>query len=115
MDVIRAWRGRSSKDHGPALRVKCPNCGTSCYFRFETKTTWRKLFGMPIRRRDQRHFLWCQVCAHRIELKGNDVEHARQLSLVTSRYLSEGLSESEYEEALRSHRLEGVEAGGAKT
>lgn len=100
--IIWGWGRQTSKDYGPTYPTTCPNCHNPAYWRLERRQTWFSLFFIPLIPYQWNHFLYCPVCSRGFELKGDQVDRAKQLNALAQNFLAGSLSETDYTAAVRS-------------
>jgi hypothetical protein len=96
MFFIFGWGRRTKKNFGPALPVVCPNCGNRTWFNYLTQRTWFTLFFIPVIPYESKKFLLCPVCSRGVQLKGDQGNTARQLSVLALQLKTGQITEDDF-------------------
>ena len=94
--IIYGWGHTTKKLHGPTMAMTCPNCNNDTWFQLWRYRKWFTLFFIPLIPYSTTHFLSCGVCSQGMELKGDQLQQARQLNALTKGLFSEEISKDEY-------------------
>lgn len=94
--IIFGWGHVTKKQNGPTMTMKCPNCNNNTWFQLWRHRKWFTLFFIPLIPYSTTHFLSCGVCFQGVELKGVQLQQAKQLNALTKRLLNEEISKDEY-------------------
>ena len=79
--------GRQTKDNlGPAMPITCPNCKNKTVWELVRVKAWFTLFFIPIAPSEDKHCLLCKVCSKGIELKGDQIEKAKEMNRLCKAY-----------------------------
>jgi hypothetical protein len=92
-------------DHGPAIRVVCPNCGNETWFHLMEIEKWAAVFFIPIAPYDGTYLLACDICSRGIELTEKQFQRARKLVRAAKALRTERISAERYAELVARSRL----------
>jgi hypothetical protein len=103
--IIYGWGRTTTKQYGPAMAMRCDNCNNETWYHFIRRRTWFTLFFIPIIPYSSKHLLVCQVCNAGIEMTGEKIEKARQLSALTQELFDKKIEPAQYQEQTRQLAL----------
>lgn len=78
---------QTKKDYGKTALVICPNCRKKTYFELVYIKTWLEYFFIKIFPYKKRYHLLCNICSRGVELKGQQIDAAKELNKATLAYL----------------------------
>ena len=102
---IFGWGHQTTKDFGPTLPVKCPNCNNSTDFHLKRIRKWITLFFLPVIPYKTEHLLTCEICSRGMSLKGNQVQKAQKLNQTTQDFRNGKIREDQYRLKLKDSGL----------
>jgi hypothetical protein len=105
MFFLFGWGHQTTKDYGPAIPIVCPNCHNEGYWHLLHVRVWFTLFFIPLIPYESNHYLLCEICSRGMELSGEQVTKAKELSEATAAYLSKTMTEEVYASILHAKRL----------
>jgi hypothetical protein len=94
--IIFGWGRVTNKDYGPTMATKCPNCHNDVWLQLHTYRKWFTLFFIPVFPYSSKHLLLCDVCSQGVELKGEQIQTAKQMNELTNGLFTETISKDEY-------------------
>ena len=94
--IIYGWGRVTTKEYGPTMAVECPNCDNDTWLHLYRQRKWFTLFFIPVIPYSSKHLLLCEVCSQGIELKGDQIQRAKQMNELTQGLFNESFSKDEY-------------------
>lgn len=80
MFFLFGWGHQTTKNYGPTLPIRCPNCNNDTVWHLGRTKTWFTLFFIPvIPYRTDRYYV-CEICAHGKLLDSAEFEEAVALN-----------------------------------
>lgn len=107
MFFIFGWGRRTTNEQGPTVFGTCPNCDKQNWFQLFSFKTWFTLFFIPVIPYESKHLLICPVCSRGVQLRGDQIDKARNLNRLAKTFLSNGMSEQDYIAATNDIKLFG--------
>jgi hypothetical protein len=93
MFFLFGWGHQTTKDYGPAVPMTCPNCRNNAYWHLLHIRVWFTLFFVPVIPYESKHYLLCEICSRGMELNGEQITKAKELSAATAAYLNKAMTE----------------------
>jgi hypothetical protein len=103
--IIFGWGHRTSKQYGPTLAVKCPNCGNDSWWHLLLLRTWFTLFFIPVIPYESKHVLICEVCGDGIELSIDQIVKAKEMNELANALIEDRITKSEYNRSVNDIQL----------
>lgn len=97
MIVVYGWGKRTDKDLGATYPLTCKGCERKIFINLVKVTTWLHIFFVPIIPYKSTYIMRCGFCETGFELRGDAVKRAKEINLITKRYLNKELSKVEYD------------------
>ncbi|MGD9365098.1 MAG: zinc-ribbon domain-containing protein [Desulfobacteraceae bacterium] len=94
--IIFGWGRVTNKNYGPTIATNCPNCNNDTWLQLYRCRTWFTLFFIPVFPYSKKHLLLCDVCSQGVELKGEQIQRAKQMNELTQGLFNETISKNEY-------------------
>lgn len=103
--IIFGWGHQTEKKYGPTLPLTCPNCNNRVFLLLVHLRVWFTLFFIPVIPYESRYYLLCEICSQGIELKGSQIDKAKQLNQSTASFLNHEITQEQYKIALAETRI----------
>jgi len=94
--IIFGWGRVTSKKYGPTMVTKCPNCHNDIWLQLYRYREWFTLFFIPVFPYSSKYLLLCDVCSKGVQLKGEHLQRAKQMNILTNELFKETISKDEY-------------------
>lgn len=94
--IIFGWGHQTTKEHGPTIAVRCPNCNNDVWWHWISYKIWFTLFFIPVIPYESKSLLLCGTCQQGIELTEEQLEKARLLNGLTRDYIDQRIPENHY-------------------
>jgi hypothetical protein len=100
--LIFGFGPSAPRDHGPAVPLRCPNCGNDVEYRYAVSRSWFRLFFIPVIPYSRRHLLMCPVCSRGLQLTREQGAAAADMVAATAARRSGTLDAAGYDTKVHS-------------
>jgi len=98
--ILFGWGKRTVKNFGNTAPLHCSNCNNDTFYSLHRVKTWFTLFFIPVIPYSIKHLLLCNICGKGMQLKGNKIQEAKELTRMTKQFNNKELTKEEYQNHL---------------